>query len=261
MSVGSSGDIAGRPGGSGPHKRWQVGRAPKPDAGTTYQTLRHQFRTGDLLLFRGSKLLSGAIERLSDSPYSHVAMLARWQDRIVAFQADLRGVEVLPASTMVCKYEGKVDWWALKREAREATGFDDKALLDSALTLLGIKYGYWQLVLLGLRILLGRTLSPKDAHATPDTLFCSQFVSLCYRSASHDRLDVNLKANDASTSPSDFAASGFFEPRYQLFDGSGGDACRNLLGLTPDSGQPGRKKKVRVHSWDGTTRRRLQAGA
>jgi hypothetical protein len=198
VSVGSSGDIAtGRT--AGPHKRWKVGRAPKPAAGTTYQTLRHQFRTGDLLLFRGSKLLSGAIEHLSDSPYSHVAMLARWQDRIVAFQADLRGVEVLPASTMVCKYEGKVDWWALTREAREATGFDDKALLDSALTLLGIKYGYWQLVLLGLRILLGRTLSPKDAHATPDTLFCSQFVSLA-TAAPPTTAGRQPQANDASTS-------------------------------------------------------------
>ena len=248
---------------TGHPKRWKVRRPPQHEEGKSYQDLRQQIQTGDLLLFRGNRLLSSAIERLSDSPYSHVAVLARWEDRIVAFQADLRGVEVLPASTMVCKYQGKVDWWALKRDARATTGFSDKVLLDTSLTLLGIKYGYLKLALLGLRILLGRALNPRDAHATPDTLFCSQFVSLCYRTASDNHLDVNLKANDASTSPSDFATSGFFEPRYQLFDGSGGDACRNLLDATPMSGpsQQAGARRLAVHRWDGTARRPPQSRA
>jgi len=191
------------------HRRWKVPLAPRPQAGQSYQDLREQMRTGDLLLFRGNRLLSGVIERLSDSPYSHVAIVARWHDRVVAFQVDLRGVEVLPASTMVCKYSGKVDWWALKPELRAAS-FKEDALFDTALTLLGLKYGYWRLAELGLRILLGRTLNPKDAHATPDSLFCSEFVSRCYRNASGDLLDVNKTANDASTSPADFATSGSF---------------------------------------------------
>ena len=248
---------------TGHPKRWKVRRPPQHEEGKSYQDLRQQIQTGDLLLFRGNRLLSSAIERLSDSPYSHVAVLARWEDRIVAFQADLRGVEVLPASTMVCKYQGKVDWWALKRDARATTGFSDKVLLDTSLTLLGIKYGYLKLLGLGLKILFGRALKPGDAHATPDSLFCSQFVSLCYRSASHDKLDVNLKANDASTSPSDFATSGFFEPRYQLFDGSGGDACRNLLEATPMTGTPnwGRAGRLAVRTWDGSARRPPQPGA
>ena len=111
------------------------------------------------------------IESLSDSPYSHCAILARWDDRIIAFQADLRGVEILPASTMVCKYQGKVDWWPLKAEWRRDGALDDRLLLDTALTLLGIKYAYWTLIELGVRILLGRALNPTEAHATPDSLF------------------------------------------------------------------------------------------
>ena len=233
--------------GSPHHWRWKkLARAPRHHEGKSYQDLRGQIRTGDLLLFRGSRLLSGVIERLSDSPYSHIAILAHWEERVVAFQADLRGVELLPASTLVCRYSGKVDWWSLKQQARDRGGFDERALLDSALTLLGIKYAYWKLAALGVRILLGRTLSPSDAHATPDSLFCSQFVSLCYRNASDNHLDVNLLANDASTSPSDFATCGFFEPRYQLFDGSSGQACRDLLKIGPDP---------QVHVWDGRTRR------
>jgi hypothetical protein len=230
------------------HPRWKIPLAPRPHAGQSYQDLREQMKTGDLLLFRGNRLLSGVIERLSDSPYSHVAIVARWHDRVVAFQADLRGVEVLPASTMVCKYSGKVDWWALKPELRERS-FKEDALFDTALTLLGIKYGYWRLLELGGRILLGRTLNPKDAHATPDSLFCSEFVSRCYRNASGDLLDVNKTANDASTSPADFAASGFFEQRYQLFDGSNGQACTGLLEAAVD-----RQGRRRALIWDGAKR-------
>ena len=233
------------------HARWKnVSLAPRHPENKSYQDLREQMKTGDLLLFRGNRLLSGVIERLSDSPYSHVAILARWHDRVVAFQADLRGVEVLPASTMVCKYSGKVDWWSLKPDLRHGP-FKEDELFNTALTLLGIKYGYWTLVELGARILLGRTLNPKDAHATPDSLFCSEFVSRCYRNAS---LDVNKAANDASTSPSDFATSGFFEQRYQLFDGSNGQACNGLL-ETP----VGPRKQRRALIWNGT--RRLQPSA
>ena len=230
------------------HPRWKVPLAPGPHENKSYQDLREQMKTGDLLLFRGNRLLSGVIERLSDSPYSHVAIVARWRDRVVAFQADLRGVEVLPASTMVCRYSGKVDWWSLKQELREGS-FKEHELFNTALTLLGIKYGYWRLFELGVRIVLGRTLNPKDAHATPDSLFCSEFVSRCYRNASGDLLDVNKTANDASTSPADFAASGFFEQRYQLFDGSNGQACDGLL-----APPVGREKRGRALPWDGTKR-------
>ena len=232
--------------------RWRIPRAPAHEHGRTYQDLRHEIQTGDLLLFRGNRLISGWIEELSDSPYSHCAILARWDERIIAFQADLRGVEILPASTMVCKYQGKVDWWPLKPEWRGHDGLDDRLLLDTALTLLGIKYAYWPLIKLGLRILFGRALRRKEAHATPDSLFCSQFVSLVYRTASHERIRVNRAANDASTSPADFATSGFFEPRCQLFDGSSGQACRDLLQIVP-SGEGG-ASVGQVNVWDGRER-------
>ena len=102
---------------------------------------------------------------------------------------------------MVCKYQGKVDWWSLKNDLHQTGVFKEKEFLDAALTMLGIKYGYWRLFLLGVRIVLGRALNAKDAHATPDSLFCSEFVSRCFRAASNDVLDVNPTANDASTSP------------------------------------------------------------
>jgi hypothetical protein len=236
-------------------RRWKVHRAPPHPDGLSYQDLRAQIRTGDLLLFRGNRALSDVIERLSDSPYSHVAILARWNDRVIAFQADTQGVQLLPASKMVCKYQGKVDWWSLKSELREDGVFDPKALLDASLTLLGIKYGYWTLIKLGFRILLGRALPRRDAHATPDSLFCSQFVSRCFRAASHDVLDVNPNADDACTSPANFATSGFFEPRYALFDGSNGQACQEFLETPPGT------NRTDVVPWDGQARAPAPTGA
>lgn len=225
-------------------KRWKIHQPPTE--GVSYQAWRDQIRTGDLLLFRGDYLLSHMIESLSDSPYSHVAILARWKDRVVAFQADTRGVEILPVSKMVCRYNGKVDWWS------RVDGFGDEAfeekLLDAALTLLGTRYGYLPLIGLAFRILLGRALKARDAHATPDSLFCSQFVSQCYRVASDGRFDVNPKVNDASTSPADFVRSGHFVPRFQLFDGSGGAACDASF----DFGTAGGNKSKRRPTWNGT---------
>ena len=227
-------------------KRWKIQQAPVD--GASYQALRQHIRTGDLLLFRGNYVLSHMIESLSDSPYSHVAILARWKDRVVAFQADTRGVEILPVSKMICRYNGKVDWWS------RVAGFGDEVfeerLLDTALTLLGTRYGYWPLVSLGLRILFGRALNARDAHATPDSLFCSQFVSQCYRVASDGKLDVNPNLNDASTSPADFVRSGHFVPRYQLFDGSGGAACDTSSDLGALSGSA--RKSTRRQTWNGT---------
>jgi hypothetical protein len=215
--------------------------------------MRNEIKTGDLILFRGTRLLSGVIEALSDSPYSHIAILAWWRNRVVAFQADLRGVEILPASKLVCKYTGRVDWWALRPSLRQGT-FRDQLFFDSAITLLGLRYAYFKLIRLAFRILLGRTLRPSDAHATPDSLFCSEFVSLCYRKASADVIDVNPNAGDESTSPGNFATSGYFEPRYQLFDGSGRQACENLLDLPAGIALTSGKDRRSVRPWNGTER-------
>ena len=124
------------------HAHWSVQRPPAQAGGPTYQDFRAQIQTGDILLFRGRYFLSSVIERLSGSPYSHIAVLQRWNGRIVAFQSDDRGAEVLAASRIVCRYNGDVDWWSLKPEYREK--LDDRAMFDSALSLLGIKFGKWE---------------------------------------------------------------------------------------------------------------------
>jgi hypothetical protein len=193
---------------------------PKAD----YQSIRSQIRTGDILLFRGRRRLSKVIEWISRSPYSHVAFLTWWDGRVIAMQSDLRGVEVIPASMLVCQYQGKVEWWRLADQHRE--GFDQRDFLDRALTLVGIKYGYFALIGVALRMLLGMSVVRRLSRVRPSTLFCSSFVSYCYQ---NEKISINAKAGAGGTSPADFAHSGVFENPHVLFDGSDSQACDKLL--------------------------------
>ncbi|HVX97777.1 MAG TPA: hypothetical protein VHK47_22880 [Polyangia bacterium] len=205
------------------HAHWDIQRPPANPGGPAYQKFRDQIQTGDILLFRGHYFLSSWIERLSNAPYSHVAILARWGDRIVAFQSDHRGAELLPASRIVCMYNGDVDWWALKAEHRPK--IHEPSLWDSAFSVLGTQFGNWELVKLAVKIIAGQKLSKRDGRMPPRSLFCSQYVSRMLRECSNNVLDPNPRANDLSTSPGDIARSGLFEARERLYDGSAGKAC------------------------------------
>jgi hypothetical protein len=213
-----------------------------------YQKIRGLIQTGDILLFRGRRMLSKVIEGISGAPYSHVAFLTKWDGRIIAMQSDLRGVEVVPASLLVCQYEGKVEWWRLSDEKRR--GFDSRDFLDRALTLVGVKYGYLSLLWLGIRMLLGLSVVRKFSRLRPSTLFCSSFVSYCYM---NEDIAISAKAGPGGTSPADFASSGLFVEPQQLFDGSDHEACDRLLAtkLGAHRKSPGAKGSV----WNGKERR------
>jgi hypothetical protein len=235
-------------------RRWRSPRpereAQRPVENIDYQQVRERgIRTGDILLFSGAYFLSGVIEWTTHCPYSHVAVLGWWKDRLVAFQSDSRGVEVLPASTMVCRYNGKVDWWSLDEARRPA--FDEDKFLDTALTLLGIKFGHATLLGLFVRMMLHWPLGRADDNRPPSSMFCSQFVSCCFRNA---LTDLDPTVNDASTSPADIMRSGFFRKRYRLYDGSGGQACEQALLPPRKAGQP-----YAAAIWDGQRREQPRA--
>jgi hypothetical protein len=222
---------------------------PAAKSKVDYQSIRKQIRTGDILLFKGRRLLSKVIEGISRSPYSHVAFLTWWDGRVIALQSDLRGVEVIPASMLVCQYQGKVEWWRLADEHRE--GFDERDFLDRALTLIGIRYGYFALIGVAIRTLLGMSVVRRLSHVRPSTLFCSSFVSYCYE---NEKIAINAKAGAGGTSPADFALSGVFDKPQQLFDGSDHQACDKLL-----AARIGKQRVGRGHSpgsvWTGQLRK------
>lgn len=222
---------------------------PPVEPNVSYQQIRHEIQTGDILLFRGSHWLSKVIERISGSPYSHVAFLTKWDGRIIAMQSDLRGVEVIPASMLVCRYEGQVEWWRLGEEHRSK--LDSRDFLNRALTLIGIKYGYLSLLGVAARMLLGLSVYKRFSHVRPSSLFCSSFVSYCYM---NEDIVISAKAGVDGASPADFAQSGIFEQPKQLFDGSDHEACAELL----ETKIARRKRRAAANKgsfWNGKERR------
>ena len=171
-------------------------------ASFVYSDVRSQIRTGDVLLFQGSGMLSRVIRWGSRSAYSHAGFAAWWDGRLLVFQAASRGAEVLPVSSAVDAYDGQVDWYALREERNMQ--LDRQRLVTAAVTMLGRSYARRGLFALMLRMLHGRFRGLPDPKTSPDTIFCSQYVSYCYRQAG---LDLVEGTDDGSTSPADLGRS------------------------------------------------------
>ena len=167
-----------------------------------YTDVRAQIQTGDILLFQGTSAISRVIRWGSRSVYSHAGFAAWWDGRLLVFQASGRGAEILPMSSAVDAYDGQVDWFALAEAQRAKV--DAQLLVTQAVTLLGRAYAKRGLVDLMWRMVQGRFRGLPDPKASPDEIFCSQYVSYCYR---HAGLDLVIGTDDASTSPGDLASS------------------------------------------------------
>lgn len=177
-----------------------------------YSDVRDQIRTGDILLFQGTSLLSRVIRWGSRSVYSHAGFAAWWDQRLLVFQASSRGAEVLPASSAVDAYDGQVDWYSLRAEHRLPKEAAEQ-LITHAVTLLGRSYSSAGLVDLMWRMARGQFRGRPDPKACPDTLFCSQYVSYCFRMVGPDLV---TDADDGSTSPADLSRSPLLEHRGVL---------------------------------------------
>ncbi|MGA9524410.1 MAG: hypothetical protein WBV82_23345 [Myxococcaceae bacterium] len=167
-----------------------------------YGEARSSIRTGDVLLFQGTTFVSRFIRWGSNSPYSHAGIALWAHERLMVVQSASRGVEILPASTAVKKYDGQVDWWQPAGAAREQLRLP--ALVDAAFDELGKPFAVRPLL-----ALVARMFRRKD-HGNPDLTgrapgyFCSQLVSRCYRRGGVDL--VPGKA-DHDTSPGDLSRS------------------------------------------------------
>jgi hypothetical protein len=198
----------------------QEGRARKGQQ--AYSEARADIRTGDVLLFRGTSALSRVIQWGSRSVYSHAGFAALWGGRVMVFQSTGRGAEVLPLSTAVGSYDGRVDLYRLAEGARAAVR--EEALVAAGIALLGRRYATWPLLGLMWRMAQGRFRGRKDAGKDPLEVFCSQYVSHCFRAAG---LDLVPDTDDASTSPGDLSLSAHLTMEAVLRDDTGTRARRS----------------------------------
>ena len=78
-----------------------------------YLLARQYVQDGDILLFRGRRLLSYVICWLTGSHCSHAGIAAWWGPRLMAMQADTPLVSAIPLSSCVRDYVGGVELWTI----------------------------------------------------------------------------------------------------------------------------------------------------
>lgn len=188
-----------------------------PENKVEYEAIRNQIRDGDLVLFGGSGMLSKWIEMESKGPFSHAGICAWWDGRLMLLQAEIAGLQAVPLSAFVARYEGRTDWWALQDDARAGTTVS--RVLWEAKSTLGRPYSFWKLAEVASHVML-HTRLPK-AEKDPGAMFCSEFVAHCFRTGG---LPI-CGHTDVNTSPTDIALSGKF--RY-------GGTIRHDPSLAPD---------------------------
>lgn len=84
-----------------------------------YLDYREQMQTGDVIAFQGNGLYSKAIQWWTRSPYSHVALVVRFDqlgvDRVFLLHALVEGgVVLMPASFYLSRASGAAEWVPLK---------------------------------------------------------------------------------------------------------------------------------------------------
>jgi len=174
-----------------------------------YHDVKHQIRNGDLFLFRGRYLVSKLFERLTHSYYSHAAIVAWWDDRLMILQAEGVGIQAIPLSVAVAEYPGRADWYRLRRDDYPDVDRGLRIMLAEAKADLGMSYGYVDLAkaLWGYlkKVKLSDPISPKG-------LYCSEYVERCY-----DRGDISLTGRpDIATFPQQIAESPHVQYMYSI---------------------------------------------
>lgn len=164
-----------------------------------YAGIRREIRDGDILLFRGKSWISRVICRVTGSPYSHAAIVAWWDDRLMVLEAVGKGVVVSRMSLVVNQYSGKVELWTTDESLARAE------VIRTAQRLLGKRYSPSKLIRNLGRLVFGRPRHDEtDPEAPPADFVCSEFVSRVWRAGG---VDLVRDSPDMYTKPSDIAKS------------------------------------------------------
>lgn len=180
-------------------------------ASENYDAVRATVNTGDLLFCSGTNLISRIIQRVSGSPYSHVALVVRMRsiDRLLLLEAEWPyGVRVVPLSSYLKDWNGSGKPYPghllIARHARLEHREEEisSIFLSELVDILGHPYSLRRLLRLGLREiaeLAGLRFSKLRANKST---VCSEYVVHAY-----SRLGIQIPWNHKGTIlPLDIAA-------------------------------------------------------
>jgi len=147
----------------------------------SYQAVRSEIKTGDILFCKGNYGISKIIREVSGSDFSHVAFVFPWNDRILVLESvEDDGVRAVPLSHYLSNYEnsGKRYNGSLYL-ARVKKTIDEnlvKTMLGRAADLLNRKYDKEEIFRIAVRVATGFGRSKAN-----DDYICSEFVDDCYQ--------------------------------------------------------------------------------
>ena len=188
----------------------------------TYQAVRRDLQSGDVMLFHSSDVSSQMIEHFTDSLWSHAAMLLRLNeiDRVLIMECvPGAGVRMMPLSTRINgipgemkPYQGKL-LVARHRDFPSGDAAKVRTLAAIAMDRLGFPYSSQELVKIGERIaasLVGRVLP--GSLSENDRYICSEFVAMCFQ-----EVGITLRLDrEGFMAPADIALDEFIEGVFSL---------------------------------------------
>ena len=166
-----------------------------------YDLLRLKIKNGDILLYRGSGVISWLIKKVTGSEYSHAGIVVWWNKRLMVLEAVGKGIVCTPLSRNIGHYKGEVHWYS---SCRPLPNGARGRIVQFAQMELGKEYATWKLVLFGWKLLLGKDLDKKDEFKRRNKLVCSQYVATAYN---YIGIDLKEGLSDRFTKPSDIAKS------------------------------------------------------
>lgn len=185
-----------------------------------YDDIRHDIRSGDILLCSGNFIFSNLIQKATSSAWSHVAFILRLDhiDRIMVLESvESIGVRTVPLSSYVNDYNGTGKPYpgrlmlARHDDVRQEK---IKQLSRTAVDLLGHPYRAQEIAHIASRISMHTLGLPNQLrdHDMQNAFICSEYVYTCFQSigATVDYNSINF------ISPADFANSSKVKPLWYI---------------------------------------------
>lgn len=175
-----------------------------------YQTLRHELKTGDIVLTSGTSLFSHAIRWMTKSRWSHVGMIVRaeqwdfvlmWESTTGVRIKDVEsakishGVQLVPLSERLKAYDGN---FAIRHLSRPLTENETQTLSRFRHEVSGRTFDYNMVELFRAAWDSGIM---SDNHEDLSCLFCSELIAETFQALGF--LDENRPSNEYV--PSDFS--------------------------------------------------------
>ena len=184
-----------------------------------YRDARPVLRDGTVLLFRGRGIFSRLIQAKGRAPWSHAAMLAWWNDRLLVVEArEGKGVRAIPLSVVIAEGHDV--------EAYDVDGAEEGhryRATREAVSWLSTRYGWRTIVRIGLAALLvplawlgpvgalrRRWSRPlRDRYGEPTSgLICSELVARAWAVGGLPLVPDIPDWDDATVEPADLFRGG-----------------------------------------------------